>query len=161
MTVFPYARRTHSRVFLVRLGSLGIRTAFNTAALLLLCPSATPATCSATPASCSTFSTFRTFKFGTFGTYWHTMEDTPDKVSAESLGHVGRLVELGLRTNAFIIEEPSSTVDDVVEDEKRNQSTSPVVEHQEGSRTLSYISMFALCSVIALLSYFEWTTKRR
>ncbi|MCH1537280.1 MAG: M28 family peptidase, partial [Candidatus Poseidonia sp.] len=68
-------------------------------------------------------------KFGTFGTYWHTMEDTPDKVSAESLGHVGRLVELGLRTNAFIIEEPSSTVDDVVEDEKRNQSTSPVVEH--------------------------------
>mgnify|MGYP000532858344 CR=1 FL=1 len=100
-------------------------------------------------------------KFGTFGTYWHTMEDTPDKVSAESLGHVGRLVELGLRTNAFIIEEPSSTVDDVVEDEKRNQSTSPVVEHQEGSRTLSYISMFALCSVIALLSYFEWTTKRR
>lgn len=100
-------------------------------------------------------------KFGTFGTYWHTMEDTPDKVSAESLGHVGRLVELGLRTNAFIIEEPSSTVDDVVEDEKRNQSTSPVVEHQEGSRTLSYISMFALSSVIALLSYFEWTSKRR
>ena len=31
----------------------------------------------------------------TFGSHWHTMEDTPDKVSAESLESVGRLVELG------------------------------------------------------------------
>jgi hypothetical protein len=30
------------------------------------------------------------------------MEDTPDKVSAESLGAVGRLVELGLLTGAFV-----------------------------------------------------------
>ena len=42
------------------------------------------------------------YKQYTFGTYWHTMEDTPDKVSAQSLERVGRLVELGLRTNAFV-----------------------------------------------------------
>ena len=35
-------------------------------------------------------------KSGTFGSYWHTMEDTPDKVSAESLERVGRLVEVAL-----------------------------------------------------------------
>jgi len=37
-----------------------------------------------------------------FGSLWHTMEDTPDKVSATSLEQVGRLVELGLRTDAFV-----------------------------------------------------------
>ena len=36
-----------------------------------------------------------------FGGYWHTHEDTPDKVSAESLSDVGRLIELGLRTHAW------------------------------------------------------------
>jgi glutaminyl-peptide cyclotransferase len=36
-----------------------------------------------------------------FGGYWHTHEDTPDKVSAQSLEDVGRLIELGLRTNAW------------------------------------------------------------
>ncbi len=36
-----------------------------------------------------------------FGGYWHTHEDTPDKVSAQSLEDVGRLVELGLRSDAW------------------------------------------------------------
>jgi glutaminyl-peptide cyclotransferase len=31
--------------------------------------------------------------------YWHTLEDTPDKCSAESLGKVGRLLETWLRKN--------------------------------------------------------------
>jgi Zn-dependent M28 family amino/carboxypeptidase len=47
-----------------------------------------------------------------FGGYWHTHEDTPDKVSAESLQTVGRLVELGLKSNAWIW---NSTVRQVVE----------------------------------------------
>ncbi len=37
-----------------------------------------------------------------FGGYWHTHEDTPDKVSAESLAKVGRLVELGLHNGSWI-----------------------------------------------------------
>ena len=43
----------------------------------------------------------------TFGSLWHTMEDTPDKVSAESLESVGRLVELGLLSNAFVDVSPT------------------------------------------------------
>lgn len=38
-----------------------------------------------------------------FGGYWHTHEDTPDKVSAQSLADAGRLVELGLRTQAWTL----------------------------------------------------------
>ena len=76
-------------------------------------------------------------KLGTFGTYWHTMEDTPDKVSAESLELVGRLVELGLRTDAFVnisneAESPSDNNDSIqpgdeapnIASSKRNLSTS-------------------------------------
>jgi hypothetical protein len=100
-------------------------------------------------------------KFGTFGTYWHTMEDTPDKVSAESLAHVGRLVELGLRTNAFIIEEASSNLDQSSLDEEQEQSTPTPIEKEEGNKGLAYVAMFAFFSVMALLSYFEWTTKPR
>ncbi|RZD44978.1 MAG: hypothetical protein CXT68_08935 [Methanobacteriota archaeon] len=36
-----------------------------------------------------------------FQGYWHTTEDTADKVSAESLESVGRIVELGLLTGAW------------------------------------------------------------
>jgi len=36
-----------------------------------------------------------------FGGYWHTTQDTADKVSAESLEKVGRIVELGLLTGAW------------------------------------------------------------
>ena len=38
--------------------------------------------------------------------HWHTLDDTPDKVSAESLAHVARLVELGLRTGSWQVPEP-------------------------------------------------------
>jgi len=34
--------------------------------------------------------------------YWHSLQDTPDKVSAESLETVARLVELGLRSGAWM-----------------------------------------------------------
>jgi hypothetical protein len=34
--------------------------------------------------------------------YWHTHEDTPDKVSAESLSHIGRLLELGLLEGSWL-----------------------------------------------------------
>ena len=37
--------------------------------------------------------------------YWHTHEDTPDKVSAESLAHIGRLLELGLREGVWLKSE--------------------------------------------------------
>jgi Zn-dependent M28 family amino/carboxypeptidase len=37
-----------------------------------------------------------------WGGYWHTHNDTPDKVSAESLAHIGRLLELGLLEGSWL-----------------------------------------------------------
>ena len=48
-----------------------------------------------------------------FGGYWHTHEDTPDKVSAESLQTVGCMVELGLRSGAWLVS--NSTEDEALE----------------------------------------------
>ena len=48
-----------------------------------------------------------------WGGYWHTHEDTPDKVSAESLAHVGRILELGLRQGSWLMEENTTLQDDV------------------------------------------------
>ena len=42
--------------------------------------------------------------------YWHTHEDTPDKVSAESLSHIGRLIELGLRQGSWLANETNETI---------------------------------------------------
>ena len=36
------------------------------------------------------------------GGYWHTIEDTPDKVSAESLHKVGLILEYGLRNGSWL-----------------------------------------------------------
>ena len=41
--------------------------------------------------------------------YWHTHEDTPDKVAAESLAHIGRLLELGLREGSWLRVEVNQT----------------------------------------------------
>lgn len=48
-----------------------------------------------------------------FGGYWHTTQDTADKVSAESLESVGRIVELGLLTGAW------TTIDTPLEQSKK------------------------------------------
>jgi hypothetical protein len=37
-----------------------------------------------------------------FPSYWHTLEDTPDKCSAESLEKVGEVIEV------FVVEEANS-----------------------------------------------------
>jgi hypothetical protein len=50
-----------------------------------------------------------------FGGYWHTTQDTPDKVSAESLESVGRIVELGLLTGAW------TTIDTPLEQSKQSE----------------------------------------
>ena len=39
-----------------------------------------------------------------FGGYWHTHDDTNDKVSSQSLQHIGNLLELGLRSSTWNME---------------------------------------------------------
>ena len=95
----------------------------------------------------------------TFGSYWHTMEDTPDKVSAESLAHVGRLVELGLRTNAFVSIGPpeNQSLGEVA----NTTTVEPVDEpQQQESRTLFVIATIGLVSIVGLLVMVELKGKQ-
>ena len=61
-----------------------------------------------------------------WGGYWHTHEDTPDKVSAESLAHVGRLLELGLRQGSWLMDE-NETLNEDIDDETKQQSELSIV----------------------------------
>ena len=97
----------------------------------------------------------------TFGSYWHTMEDTPDKVSAESLAKVGRLVELGLRTDAFVNINPST-------DPTGEEDTPSVEEPEEGESEahphqntgLVVMASVGLVSILGLLVVIEARGKR-
>ena len=91
------------------------------------------------------------------------MEDTPDKVSAESLGSVGQLVELGLRTNAFvgIIEPSSQTETNEGEGTEVIQSEGAEVEpsssdDNSGSPRLTLLASVALGTVLLGLIFAEW-----
>jgi len=97
----------------------------------------------------------------TFGTYWHTMEDTPDKVSAESLSAVGRIVELGLRSNAFVNldEVPIETQENnsllSVNDEEREDEA----QETQGVSGLFVIAGMSLLTTIGLIIYVEFKLK--
>ena len=54
-----------------------------------------------------------------FEGYWHTHADTPDKVRAESLRDVGLLVELGLRSEAWIYDFES--IDELEDDSTQSE----------------------------------------
>jgi glutaminyl-peptide cyclotransferase len=61
-----------------------------------------------------------------WGGYWHTHEDTPDKVSAESLAHVGRILELGLRQGSWLMDE-NETLNEDIDDGTKQQSELSIV----------------------------------
>ena len=73
--------------------------------------------------------------------YWHTHEDTPDKVSANSLAHIGRLLELGLRLGSWL-------------DVEQNQSSSIPIESENSTEAFHPLvtgSIFSLIAIIALV----------
>ena len=59
--------------------------------------------------------------------YWHTHEDTPDKVSAESLAHIGRLLELGLREGSWLNVQVNQTETKQPLEEVQPSTFGPVV----------------------------------
>ena len=97
----------------------------------------------------------------TFGSYWHTMEDTPDKVSAESLAKVGRLVELGLRTDAFVNINPAT---DTTGEEDTPSVEQPEKDESEGypnqNTGLAVMAFVGLVSILGLLVVVEAKGKR-
>ena len=88
-----------------------------------------------------------------FGGYWHTHQDTADKVSAESLGLIGNLLEIGLKSSAWTAESVTVVDGDEVQD---NQSTNSVEVEEpefeiEKSRIVGYISIVIVGMVLILI----------
>ena len=59
--------------------------------------------------------------------YWHTHEDTPDKVSSESLAHIGRLLELGLREGSWLRVDVGEPTTEIPEPTDESTTFSPIV----------------------------------
>ena len=96
-----------------------------------------------------------------FGGYWHTTQDTADKVSAESLESVGRIVELGLLTGAWTsIDTPLEQSKQLEQSELSNNSEpeqqQPIEEATnkgaDSSKLLAVLSFSVLA--ISLVSLF-------
>ena len=79
--------------------------------------------------------------------YWHTHNDTIDKVSAESLGKIGRLLELGLRSSSWILEfEDAGNENNNFENNDLNDSKTTGIEKSKiaGLFSLSLVVMLFL-----------------
>jgi len=59
--------------------------------------------------------------------YWHTHEDTPDKVSSESLAHIGRLLELGLKEGSWLRLDVVEPTTEIPEPTDESTTFSPIV----------------------------------
>jgi hypothetical protein len=95
-----------------------------------------------------------------FGGYWHTHEDTPDKVSAESLETVGRLVELGLRSGAWLMTNTTQE-----ESSESNNSQDETSTENEGQTIQTYpiLAILALSSVgllLLLMAALRWNLRK-
>ncbi|MBV18793.1 MAG: hypothetical protein CMA56_02890 [Euryarchaeota archaeon] len=95
---------------------------------------------------------------GFANSYWHTLEDTPDKVNAEALETVMHLVELGLRSGAWMdaVEvEVTSTPDDTSDKDPEPILTEPrTFAGPLGLLVLGWISVLGLaaCSMLSILA---------
>ena len=96
----------------------------------------------------------------TFGAYWHTMEDTPDKVSAESLAKVGRLVELGLRTDAFVDINPTMEITDEGNTTSVDQPDEGEASNPNRNAGLTIMAAVGLVGILGLLVVVEINGKR-
>ena len=87
-----------------------------------------------------------------FGGYWHTHNDTADKVSAESLGYIGSLLELGLITSAWTLVpiELTESNNDLTQEENVLQTSDETDNDIEKNRIVGYISII-IVSIILLL----------
>jgi len=85
-----------------------------------------------------------------FGGYWHTHEDTPDKVRAESLETVGRLVELGLRSGAWLM--TNATQEEISEPDETQEET-PTATEEKTNQTYPFLTVLAISSVGLLLLF--------
>jgi len=95
-----------------------------------------------------------------FGGYWHTHQDTPDKVSAQSLETVGRLVELGLRSGAWLM--TNATQEEIPEPEV-SQDETPIVTEEQTAQTYPYLLILAFSTIgvlLLLMAFLGWSLRK-
>lgn len=95
-----------------------------------------------------------------FEGYWHTHEDTPDKVSAESLETVGRLVELGLRSGAWLM---TNATQEESSEPNIPQDETPTENEGQTAQTHPILAILALSSVgllLLLMAVLGWSLRK-
>ena len=91
--------------------------------------------------------------------YWHTTQDTADKVSAESLESVGRIVELGLLTGAWTsIDTPLEQLQKSTQSNNLDGEQPLIIEDEsekgmDSSITLAILStsVLVLCTICLII----------
>lgn len=89
----------------------------------------------------------------TFGGHWHTHNDTADKVSAESLGYIGNLLELGLITSAWTLTPIELTEPDNESNQEENvlQTSDETDNAVEKNRFVGYVSIIIVSIILVLI----------
>ena len=83
-----------------------------------------------------------------WGGYWHTHNDTIDKVSADSLGKIGQLLELGLLSNSWILNSDSNVTAEINETKQNTD-----VENSFALGIISLSITFGVFLIIFVLYY--------
>ena len=83
-----------------------------------------------------------------WGGYWHTHNDTIDKVSADSLGKIGQLLELGLLSNSWILNSDSNETAEINQTEQDTD-----VENSFALGIISLSITFGVFLIIFILDY--------
>ena len=93
-----------------------------------------------------------------FGGHWHTHNDTDDKVSAESLQTVGRIVENGLVEGLFL----DVRIDETTEDgqEPTNATQELEVDEETESSDQDIIGAIMMAVSVLIFGILVWTTSR-
>ena len=96
-----------------------------------------------------------------FGGHWHTHNDTADKVSAESLGYVGNLLELGLITSAWTLIPIELTELDNESNQKENvlQTSDETDNAVEKNHFVGYVSIIIVSIILVLILMADITLK--
>jgi hypothetical protein len=97
-----------------------------------------------------------------FQGYWHTTEDTADKVSAESLQNVGRIVELGLLTGAWTtIDTPLEQLEKTTNSNDTETEQQPIIDDDSNIGADSSTLLAILSSSVIALSIVSLIFLRR
>ena len=91
--------------------------------------------------------------------HWHTHNDTIDKVSAESLGKIGRMIELGLRSSSWILEnETNPPVENFSENSVQEDLE---IWNLEKSRVAGFAALTVIFILFMLIFALDFRIKRK